>query len=112
MGLFTYTKCYRNFNVIWKDANGKFYSYSVVSTYKLSATEYSETLLFSIANDQVGGKEIVYTLAGQTKTAPVKVEGGRIAFKHPFDPPSTVFEGNKLTATAEGMFVDVWEKVQ
>jgi len=42
----------------------------------------------------------------------VKVEGGRIEFKHPFDPPSCVFEGNKHTATAEGMFVDVWEKVQ
>lgn len=51
MGLFTYTKSYRNFNVIVKDANGKFNSYSVVSTYKLSATEYSETILFSISND-------------------------------------------------------------
>ena len=31
MGLLTYTKSHRNFNVIWKDAKGKFFSYSLVS---------------------------------------------------------------------------------
>jgi hypothetical protein len=31
--------------------------------------------------------------------------------KLPFDPPSVVFEGNKIVATAKGMFVDYWEKV-
>src|SRR5262245_35949151 len=55
MGLFTYTKAHRNFNIVIKDATGKFYSYSLVSTYKLTPTEYSETRLFSILNDQVGG---------------------------------------------------------
>ena len=112
MGLFTYTKTHRNFNVIWKDAQGKFFSYSIVSTYKLTPAEYSETILFSILNDQIGGKEIVYDLSGKTQSVPVKMEGGRIQFKFPFDPPSGVFEGNKLTATAEGRFVDFWEKVQ
>jgi hypothetical protein len=42
--------------------------------------------------------------------APVTVAGGRIQFKHPFG-RSLVFEGNKMTATLEGGFVDVWEKV-
>ena len=41
MGLFTYTKTHRNFNVVRKDATGKFASLSLVSTYKLTATEYS-----------------------------------------------------------------------
>ena len=36
-------------------------------------------------------------------------EGGRISFKLPFDPPSVVIEGDKMTATAEDMFVDYWE---
>jgi hypothetical protein len=112
MGLLTYTKGYRNFNIIWKDAAGKFFSYSIVSTYKLTPTQYSETLLFSILNDQIGGKEISYELSGQTRSAPVTVQGGRIQFQPPFDPPAFVFEGDKLTATAEGRFVDVWEKVQ
>jgi hypothetical protein len=111
MGLFTYTKSHRNFNVVWKDATGKFASYSVVSTYKLTPTEYSETLLFSIRTDQIGGKDTVYDLAGKTQSVPVKMEGGHIQFKPPFDRPALVFEGNKITATLEGEFVDVWEKV-
>ena len=111
MGLWTYTKSHYNFNIVRKDATGKFASRSSVSTYKLTATEYSETLLFSIVNNQIGGKDIVYDLSGQTRSAPVTVEGGRIQFKLPFAPPSVVFEGNKITATFEGS-VDVWEKVQ
>ena len=111
MGLLTYTKSHRNFNVIWKDATGKFFSYSLVSTYKLTPTEYSETLLFSILNDQIGGKDIVYDLSGKTQSVPVKMEGGRLQFKLPFDPPAVLFEGDKMTATAEGRFVDLWEKV-
>ncbi len=112
MGLLTYTKTHRNFNVIWKDAKGKFFSYSLVSTYKLTPTEYTETIAFSILNDQIGGKEISYDLSRPTRSVPVKVDGRRIQFKLPFDPPAVVFEGGKMTATAEGRFVDVWEKVQ
>ena len=69
MGLFTYTKTHKNFNLVLKDATGKFSSFSGVSTCKLTA-------------------------------------------KPPFDPTSLVFERNKIIATAEGRFVDVWEKVQ
>jgi hypothetical protein len=112
MGALTYTKTHRNFNVIWKDAQGKFFSYSLVSTYKLTPTEYSETILFSILNDQISGKEVVYNLSRPTQSVPATVEGNRTQFKLPFDPPSVVFEGDKMTATAEGQFVDVWEKVQ
>lgn len=112
MGMLTYTKTSRNFNVLWKDAKGKFFSYSIVSTYNLTPTEYSETLLYSILNDQIGGKEIVYNLSGETRTAPVTIENGRIKMKLPFDPPSVVFAGDSLTATAEGVFVDHWERVE
>ena len=112
MGLFTYTKTHRNFNIVRKDATGKFASRSMVSTYKLTATEYSETLLFSIVNNQIGGKDIVYDLSGQTRSAPVTVEGGRIQLKLPFESVSVVFEGNKITATTTEGNVDVWEKVQ
>jgi hypothetical protein len=110
MGLWTYTKTHRNFNIVQKDATGKFSSFSLMSTYTLTGTEYRETVLFSIRTDQIGGKDIVYDLSGQTRSAPVTVEGGRIQFKLPFAPPSVVFEGNKITATFEGS-VDVWEKV-
>jgi len=105
MGLFTYTKTHRNFNLVIKDATDKFYSYSLASTYTLTPTAYSETRLFSILNDQSGGKDIVYDLSGKPQSVPVKMEGGRIEFKPPFDPPALVFEGNKITATLEG---DLW----
>ena len=111
MGLWTYTKSHRNLNIVLKDATGKFTSRSLVSTYKLTATEYSETLLFTIRTDQIGGKDIVYDLSGETRSVPVTVEGGRIQFQLPFEAPSVVFEGNKITATGSGG-VDVWEKVQ
>jgi len=112
MGLWTFTKTHISFNNIRKDATGKFFSSSVVSTYKLTATEYSVTRLFSIVTDQIGGKDTVYDLSGQTGSAPVKMEGGRIEFKNPFAPyPSFVLEGNKITSTLDGR-VDVWEKVQ
>jgi hypothetical protein len=111
MGLFTYTKTHRNFNIVQKEAAGTFRSFSVVSTYTLTPTEYTETLLYSIRTDQTRGKEPVYDLSGQTGRAPVTVEGGRIQFKPPFDRSSFAFEGNKLTATLEGR-IDVWEKVE
>ncbi len=69
-----------------------------MSTYTLTATEYSEIVLFSIRTDQVGGKDIVYDLSGQTRSVPVTVEGGRIQFKSPFTLRSFVFEGNKWGA--------------
>jgi hypothetical protein len=113
MGLLTYTKSYRNFNVMWKDTKGKFFSFSYVAAYKLTATEYSETNIFNITNDQIGGKEISYDISSQTGTSPVTVKDGRIEFKPPFfNEPSVVFEGDKITATAPGRFIDIWEKVQ
>ena len=111
MGLNTYTKNHRTFNLVQKDATGKFFSSSNVSTYTLTATEYNETRLFSVRDDQIGGKDIVYNLSSETRSAPVTVDGGRIQFKDPCGTRSLVFEGNKMTATAEGN-VDVWEKVQ
>ena len=82
-----------------------------VSTYKISPTEYTETLFFS-APDDGSGKAPAYNQTPQTKSTPVTREGGRIAFKLPFDPPSVVIEGDKMTATAESMFVDYWERVR
>jgi hypothetical protein len=111
MGLQTYTKSHRNFNLVLKDATGTFSSISAVATYKLTATEYSQTRLFSIVNDQIGGKEIVYNLSSEPRSVPVTVNGGRLQFKFG-DRPTEVYEGDKMTATAEGRFVDVWEKVQ
>ena len=97
--------------VFWHTPDGKPASFSAASTYKMSPAEYTETLLFNVSDDG-SGKPPVYNQTPQTKSTPVAREGGRIAFKLPFDPPSVVIEGDKMTATAENMFVDYWERVR
>jgi hypothetical protein len=113
LGLWTYTKTHRHLNTIRKDATGTFASFSIVSTYMLTATEYTETLLFSLRTDQPGGKDPVYDLSGPTRSAPVTADGRRLQFTLPFEPRALVFEGNKITATAaNNANVDTWEKVE
>ena len=97
--------------VFWHTPQGKPASFSATSTYKLAPAEYSETLLFS-ASDDGSGKPPTYSETAQTKGTPVTREGGRLAFKLPFDPVSVVFEGDKMTATAENQFIDYWERVR
>ena len=63
MGLFTYTKSYRNFNMIAKDATDKFMSFSLISTYKLTATEYTETLMALVVFNPWSGKEALYEIS-------------------------------------------------
>ena len=112
MGLWTYTKTHRHLNTIRKDATGKFASFSIVSTYTLTATEYTETLLFSLRTDQASGKDPVYDLSGQTQRVPVTADAGRLQFTLPFEPRALVFEGNKIAATAaNNANMDIWEKV-
>jgi hypothetical protein len=97
--------------IFWHTPEGKQASVSRVSTYKMSPAEYTETFLFS-ALDDGSGKAPVYNQTPETKSTPVTREGGRIAFKLPFDPPSVVIEGDKWTATAEGRFVDYFERAR
>jgi hypothetical protein len=97
--------------VFWHTPEGKLTSFSGASTYKISGTDYSETLLFSVLDDG-NGKGPAYNLTTETKSASVTREGGRIAFKLPFDPPSVVIEDKKMIATAESKFVDYWEQVR
>jgi hypothetical protein len=79
-------------------------SYARISTYKMSDTDYSETVLF-IAFDDGSGKAPTYNLTGSTETKPVTRQGSHIAFQLPFGEPSAVFEDDKFTATLEGQFV-------
>ena len=112
MGLMTFTKTHRNFNVVWKDKNGKHFSYSVASTYKLTESEYTETLIFSVMNDEISGKGFTYTMSEDSATVPVKVKDGKIEIKMPFDQVTMVFDGKRIVATSEGQFTDYWEKIE
>lgn len=112
IGLLTFTKTYRNFNVAWKDAKGKVFSYSVISKYTLTDSIYTETRLYSITNDEIGETGLKYDFETKTQTSPVTFENGKVSFKMPFDPVSLVFEGDKSTATGEAGFIDSWFKIR
>lgn len=110
-GIQTFTKDDRNFNIMWTDKDGKKFSFSVYSNYKFTDKDYTESIIFGIMNDEISGKGLTYTV-NQTKTVPITYDGKKLEFKFPFDPPAVTFEGNKMTATAEGMFTDYWEKIK
>lgn len=97
--------------VFWPTPDGKQASVAAVSDRKVSESEWTETLLFSVLDDG-SGKGPVYNLTPKTASAPISREGGRVTLKLPFDPPSLVIEGDKSTATAPGMFVDYWERIR
>ncbi len=111
-GLYTLSKGQRNLNVLWHNAQGKVASFSSVSLFKLTHGEYTETLIYNLLSDTASDQGPVYNLSGETRTAPVKRDGGRIDYTLPFGEPNVVFDGDKLTATMEGAFVDYWERVK
>src|SRR5438105_4030545 len=48
MGLYTVTKTHKSVNVAERDADGKLFFVTRVATYHLTASEYSETNIFTI----------------------------------------------------------------
>ena len=112
MGLATWMNGQRNLNVVWRTPDGKVASYSLMSTVSVTSSEWSETLQFSLLNDPSNGKGPIVNTSGETKAMPIKRDGGRFQVKLPFDAPAIVIDGDKLIATAEGMFVDYWERVK
>jgi hypothetical protein len=113
LGLLTYTKEYRNFNVYWKDAGGKSISISAMTTYTLTEKEYTEKSLYYLVNDEIGGKGVSYDLSRPMGTGPVSIKERRIEIQLPLHgEPSVVFEDDKLTATRKDAFVDHWERVK
>jgi hypothetical protein len=110
VGLFTMMDGYRVVSVFGKDAEGKAFAVSHGVSYTMTPTEITETNLFFHAENLNG--QAINDFSGQTGTSPVTVVGERVEFKWPLDDPSVVFEDNKQTATLEGAFVDLWERVQ
>jgi hypothetical protein len=88
LGFATMYEGQRLVGIVWHTPEGKPAHFSFASNYKLSGSEWTETLLFSVVDDG-SGKPSVYSLHAGTKTVPVTREGNRIAFKHPFEPVSS-----------------------
>jgi hypothetical protein len=112
LGLMTFTKKYRNFNIYIKDASGKLFSISAITAYSLTEKEYSEKNIYYMVNDE-GSTGASYDLSGLTATSPVSIKDKRIEFQLPLHgEPVVVFEGDKFTATRKGAFIDYWERVE
>jgi hypothetical protein len=115
-GMFTYTEEFRNFSVVWRDDQGRYYSECYVARYTLSDKEYTETSEYLIVNNEIEASGISYDLSANGAKSPVAIDGERIRFAlpQPFERALSIvleFEGARLQATAEGQFVDHWEKV-
>jgi hypothetical protein len=110
-GLFTITNGIEQTIVFWPTPEGKPASLSQIDKFEFSDTHVSATAVLVIFDDG-SGRPPKYTVGGETKRSPVTRQGGRVSYQHPTHPPFVVREGNKLTATLEGAFVDHWEKLE
>jgi len=108
MGMMTFTKDRRNFNVYWTQG-GKPASISLISKYTLSDTEISEESTYFMMNDGSGPK---YETTPSSGKSPVTMKDGKLSFKLPtHDEPAVVFDKDGFTATRAGEFVDHWKKI-
>lgn len=112
-GMLTYTEDYRNFNIYWTGPEGKRFSISIIAEYELTEDTYTETNIYRMVNDEVGGAGLSYDLSPQSGSSPATRENGSVAIDLPlWDEPSVVFTSDGATATREGVFVDHWERVE
>jgi len=111
MGMITMQGGYKHVNVFWKGSSGEPFSWSMVSRYRLTPTEFSETLLYITFDNPAEAKSPIVNLSGETKSVAVQTSAERVSFQLPFE-PMVVFEREKLTATIDGQFIDYWDKVR
>ena len=97
--------------VYWHTPDGKPASLSSLSKWEWSDTEVTANPIASMFDDG-SGKPPVYKWGGEAKRVPVTRQGRRVSHPHPLDPVFMVWEGDKETATLEGVFVDHWERVK
>jgi hypothetical protein len=112
LGLLSFTKTHRNLQVVWKAANGILCSYSLASTYSFTPAKYTEKILFTSLNDYTTGQKIAFDLVKRNQTVQIISAAEIDPAKTPFEPPTMVIDGNRIITTAEGMFIDEWERIE
>lgn len=113
VGLMIFTGTHRTSNLMVNNEDGENYSYSVVSTYNLNNSEYTETNLISIINDITKNQQAAYSVSEETVAVPIINNGGKFEIKMPFEPVTAIFDGNRvITKANDGSFTDYWEKIE
>ena len=110
-GMGTFRNGMYQLTIFWRSPDGKPASLSRISKWEWSETEVAATPLAFMLDDG-SGKPPIYELGGDTKRVPVTRQGTRVSHPHPLDPVFMVWDGDKETATIEGVLVDTWERVK
>jgi hypothetical protein len=98
--------------VVWKGASGTLCSYSLAATYSFTPAKYMEKVLFTSLNDYTTGQKIAFDLVKRYQAVQIISAAEIDPAKTPFEPPRMVVDGNRITTTAEGMFLDEWERIE
>jgi len=110
-GWMTFTTDHRLVHFYIDGPNGR-YSTSLLAAYSLSDTEYDETSLYRVVNDEVKGAGPSYQLSPLKRTSAVTLGSGTVEFHDTGEnAPLLVFSADGMTATAPDAFVDRWTKV-
>jgi len=114
IGLYSVSKGYVNFNLMWKNKDGKVHSISSIGRVKISSKEYYEEFIYRMTNDEINGKGVVYDFKKKSGASPVKIIDGKIEFMYPTSNDLYgVFDGDKFTATRiDGTYIDNWIKIK
>ena len=110
-GMGTFKNGLYQLTLFWSSPDGKPASLSRISKWEWSETEVAATPLVFFIDDGSGAPP-VYEWGGETRRVPVTRQGGRVSHQHPLDPVFMVWDGDKETATIEGVLVDTWERVK
>ena len=110
-GMGTFKNGMYQLTIFWRSPDGKPVSLSRISKWEWSETEVAATPLVFFIDDGSGAPP-VYEWGGETRRVPVTRQGRRVSHQHPLDPVFMVWDGDKETATIEGVLVDTWERVK
>ena len=110
-GMGTFKNGVYQLTIFWRSPDGKPASLSRLSKWAWSETEVAATPVAFMIDDG-SGKPPVYVWGGETVRVPVTRQGTRVSHQHPLDPVFMVWDGDKETATIEGVLVDTWERVK
>lgn len=95
----------------WSTPDGKPASLSQIDKIEVTETEVIATVVLIVLDDGSGNPPL-YTFGGEAKRSPIIRQNGRVSYQHPTHPPFVVREGDKVTATQDGVFVDHWERLK
>ena len=110
-GMGTFKDGVYQLTIFWRTPDGNTAALSRLSTWKWSESEVAATPLAMMFDDG-SGKPAIYEWGGETKRVPLVRQGSRVSHPHPLDPVFMVWDGDKETATIEGVLVDHWERVK